>query len=456
MSFQNKPKQQAPLRKGKTQVQKKSALPDMHDEDFYNEDFYSEDLNGEEGVDENFSYNKKNLNNEINSQKYNKGSFQIKSDFQKKIEKDGASHVQKVSASDLENNWDLATNLKQMDDSIRPKRLEDFVGQGELRKNLRVYLDATKKRKKAMDHLLFYGNPGLGKTTLAHIIASELGVNIVSTSGPALVRGGDLAAILSNLQANDVFFIDEIHRMPMQVEEVLYPAMEDFKLDLVIGQGPAAKTVKLDIEPFTLIGATTRLGLLSSPLRDRFGIISRLEFYTHAELAEVVTRAARIMGIAISPDGAMEIGKRSRGTPRIANRLLRRVRDFASVLSDSELYRENFDEGDFQASSEKVFALKNSTSEGMITQGQAKHALSRLDVDEMGLDEMDRKILTILIHHYDGGPVGLKTLAVACSEEVRTIEEIYEPYLIQCGLIKRTSKGRVATNRAYKHLGLLC
>ncbi len=323
----------------------------------------------------------------------------------------------------MELDYDFATNLTKLDENIRPKRLEDFVGQGELRKNLRVYLDAAKKRKSAMDHLLFYGNPGLGKTTLAHIIASELGVNIVSTSGPALLRGGDLAAILTNLQANDVFFIDEIHRMPMQVEEVLYPALEDFKLDLVIGQGPAARTVKIDLEPFTLVGATTKLGLLSSPLRDRFGIISRLEFYTPLELCEVVLRAGRIMKIKISQDGAMEIGKRSRGTPRIANRLLRRVGDFASV-NNCEIINEE----------------------------EAKKALSRLDVDEMGLDEMDRKILSILIHHYDGGPVGLKTLAVACSEEVRTIEEIYEPYLIQCGLIKRTAKGRMATNLAYKHL----
>ncbi len=328
-----------------------------------------------------------------------------------------------MNNNNLEQEYDLATNLNKLDEHIRPRRLEDFVGQGELRKNLRVYLDAAKKRKTSMDHLLFYGNPGLGKTTLAHIIASELGVNIVSTSGPALLRGGDLAAILTNLQANDVFFIDEIHRMPMQVEEVLYPALEDFKLDLVIGQGPAAKTVKIDIEPFTLVGATTKLGLLSSPLRDRFGIISRLEFYTPAELCEVVTRAARIMKMSISSDGAMEIGKRSRGTPRIANRLLRRVGDFASV-----------------SGCERIDA------------NQAQSALSRLDVDEMGLDEMDRKILSILIQHYDGGPVGLKTLAVACSEEVRTIEDIYEPYLIQCGLIKRTAKGRMATSLAYKHL----
>lgn len=322
--------------------------------------------------------------------------------------------------------FSLQESLQRMDESVRPRRLADFVGQSELRKNLQVYLDAAKKRGKAMDHLLFYGNPGLGKTTLAHIIASELGVNIVSTSGPALMRGGDLASILSNLQANDVFFIDEIHRMPMQVEEVLYPAMEDFKLDLVIGQGPAAKTIKIDVEPFTLVGATTRLGLLSAPLRDRFGIISRLEFYTPEELSQVVSRAAKIMGVEITRDASMEIGKRSRGTPRIANRLLRRVRDFASVLGQD-----------------------------VIDEEQAKHALSRLDVDEMGLDEMDRKILSVLIEHYDGGPVGLKTLAVACSEEMRTIEEIYEPYLIQCGLIKRTPQGRMVTARAYKHLGFL-
>ncbi len=323
--------------------------------------------------------------------------------------------------------FSLKESLDKMDESVRPRRLSEFIGQSELRKNLQVYLDATKKRGKAMDHLLFYGNPGLGKTTLAHIIASELGVNIVSTSGPALMRGGDLASILSNLQANDVFFIDEIHRMPMQVEEVLYPAMEDFKLDLVIGQGPAAKTIKIDVEPFTLVGATTRLGLLSAPLRDRFGIISRLEFYTPQELAEVVLRAGKILGVKISPESAMEIGKRSRGTPRIANRLLRRVRDFASVFGE----------------------------EGIIDHEQTKHALERLDVDEMGLDEMDRKILSILIEHYDGGPVGLKTLAVACSEEMRTIEEIYEPYLIQCGLIKRTPQGRMVTVRAYKHMGHL-
>ncbi len=315
------------------------------------------------------------------------------------------------------------------DEHIRPQRLEDFIGQEELRKNLRVYIDAAKERRSAIDHLLFYGNPGLGKTTLARIIASELGVNLVTTSGPVLERSGDLAAILSNLGTNDILFVDEIHRMPISIEEILYPAMEDFTLDLVIGQGPAARTVKLDIEPFTLIGATTRLGLLSSPLRDRFGIISRLEFYTPNELAQVVLRAARIFNIPIEEKATLEIGKRSRGTPRIANRLLRRVRDFATA------------------------AVKGTDEQACITLEIARNALVRLDIDEEGLDSMDRHILSVIIDHYDGGPVGAKTLAVAVSEELRTIEDIYEPYLIQCGFLKRTPRGRMATEKAYRHLG---
>ncbi|UZP67779.1 Holliday junction branch migration DNA helicase RuvB [Desulfovibrio mangrovi] len=313
-----------------------------------------------------------------------------------------------------------------LDETVRPPSLDEFIGQEELRGNLRIYLQAARERRQAMDHTLFYGNPGLGKTTLSQIMASELGVNLVSTSGPVLERSGDLAAILTNLGRNDILFVDEIHRMPAAVEEVLYPAMEDFKLDLVIGQGPGARTVKIDLEPFTLVGATTRIGLLSSPLRDRFGVILRLEFYTPEELARIVSRTARILRVELAPDGALEIGRRSRGTPRIANRLLRRVRDFATVKGG-----------------------------GPVDAEQAAEALGRMDVDESGLDQMDRKLLTVLIEHFDGGPVGVKTLAVACSEEVRTIEDIYEPYLIQCGFLKRTSRGRVATARAYRHLNLL-
>ena len=313
-----------------------------------------------------------------------------------------------------------------VDESVRPHSLDDFIGQDELRANLRVYLGAARERGKALDHTLFYGNPGLGKTTLAQIMASELGVNLVCTSGPVLERSGDLAAILTNLNRHDILFVDEIHRMPIAVEEVLYPAMEDFKLDLVIGQGPAARTVKIDLEPFTLVGATTRMGLISSPLRDRFGIVARLEYYSPDDLARVVQRTARILGVEVSTDGAAEIGRRSRGTPRIANRLLRRVRDFALVHGD-----------------------------GLVTGEQASAALKRMDVDELGLDQMDRKLLEVLIKHYDGGPVGIKTLAVACSEEVRTIEDIYEPYLIQCGFLKRTPRGRMATALAYRHLKML-
>lgn len=313
-----------------------------------------------------------------------------------------------------------------VEESVRPRTLGDFIGQNELRDNLRVFIDAARDRGKALDHTLFYGNPGLGKTTLAQIIASELGVNLVCTSGPVLERSGDLAAILTNLGRHDILFVDEIHRMPIQVEEVLYPAMEDFKLDLVIGQGPAARTVKIDLEPFTLAGATTRMGLISSPLRDRFGIVARLEYYNQSDLARIVVRAAKILGVEIESAGAEEIGRRARGTPRIANRLLRRVRDFALVHGD-----------------------------GRITREVASEALNRLDVDAQGLDQMDRKLLEVIIRHYDGGPVGIKTLAVACSEEVRTIEDIYEPYLIQKGFIKRTPRGRMATRRAYEHLNLL-
>ncbi len=314
----------------------------------------------------------------------------------------------------------------RVDERIRPLRLDEFIGQDEMRANLAVFLQAAKERGQAMDHVMFSGNPGLGKITLAQIIASELGVNLISTSGPVMERSGDLAAILTNLQRHDVLFVDEIHRMPPTVEEILYPALEDFKLDLVIGQGPGARTVKIDLEPFTLVGATTRIGLLSSPLRDRFGVLFRLEFYTPEDLGRIVRRAARILGIEITDDGAEEIGLRARGTPRIANRLLRRVWDFVMVDGHAVVDRE-----------------------------QARAALDRLDVDPRGLDTMDRKILLALIHHFNGGPVGVKTIATACSEEVRTLEEIYEPYLIQCGFLKRTSRGRVATGKAYKHLKII-
>lgn len=312
------------------------------------------------------------------------------------------------------------------EESIRPRRLVEFIGHADLKANLHVYLQAALERGQALDHTLFHGNPGLGKTTLAQIMASELGVNLVSTSGPVLERSGDLAAILTNLGANDILFIDEIHRMPIAVEEVLYPAMEDFTLDLVIGQGPAARTVKIDLEPFTLVGATTRIGLLSSPLRDRFGVLLRLEFYAPDELAQIVTRTARILQMDITEEGALEIGRRSRGTPRIANRLLRRVRDFCTISNSC-----------------------------CISAEEASKALLRMDVDESGLDQMDRKLLSVLIEHYGGGPAGLKTLAVACSEDVRTIEDIYEPFLIQNGFIKRTPRGRMATAKAYRHLNLL-
>jgi Holliday junction DNA helicase RuvB len=314
----------------------------------------------------------------------------------------------------------------RVDERIRPLRLDEFIGQDEMRANLAVFLQAARERGQAMDHVMFSGNPGLGKTTLAQIIASELGVNLISTSGPVMERSGDLAAILTNLQRHDVLFVDEIHRMPPTVEEILYPALEDFKLDLVIGQGPGARTVKIDLEPFTLVGATTRIGLLSSPLRDRFGVLFRLEFYTPEDLGRIVRRAARILGIEITAEGAEEIGLRARGTPRIANRLLRRVWDFVMVDGHAVIDRE-----------------------------QARAALDRLDVDPRGLDTMDRKILLALIHHFNGGPVGVKTIATACSEEVRTLEEIYEPYLIQCGFLKRTSRGRVATGKAYKHLKII-
>jgi len=311
-----------------------------------------------------------------------------------------------------------------MENSLRPRSLDEYVGQEKAKGNLRIFIDAARQRGEALDHVLLYGPPGLGKTTLANIIACEMGVNIKSTSGPVIERPGDLAAILTNLEAHDVLFIDEIHRLSHVVEEILYPAMEDFQLDIIIGQGPSARTIKLDLPKFTLVGATTRAGLLSSPLRDRFGVISRLEFYTDDELAFIVRRSARILNIGITEEASLELARRSRGTPRIANRLLRRVRDFAQVLGD-----------------------------GTITEKIVNESLKLLEVDEMGFDNMDRTVLLTIIDKFGGGPVGLDTLAAAICEESDTIEDVIEPFLIQQGFLNRTPRGRVATRAAYLHFG---
>jgi Holliday junction DNA helicase RuvB len=312
----------------------------------------------------------------------------------------------------------------RVESSLRPQSLEEFVGQDKLKNNLKVFIEAAKKRHEALDHCLFYAPPGLGKTTLSHIIAKEMGSNLRMTSGPVLERIGDLAAILTNLSDGDIFFIDEIHRMNHLVEESLYPVMENFELDIIIGQGPSAKTIKLPVPHFTLIGATTRAGLLSSPLRDRFGIIEHLDFYDIKELIYIVNRSAAIMNVIIDEDASKEIAKRSRGTPRIVNRILKRVRDFAEV------------------------------KEGKITWNIAKEALNALEIDNAGLDKMDRIILTTLIEKFGGGPVGVDTIAIAISEESDTITDVYEPYLIQSGFIARTPRGRVVTEIGYKHLGI--
>jgi Holliday junction DNA helicase RuvB len=309
--------------------------------------------------------------------------------------------------------------------NIRPKSFDEFVGQDKIKENLKVFIQAAIQRKEALDHVLFCGPPGLGKTTLANIIASELGVDIKVTSGPVLERPGDLVAILTNLGARDILFIDEIHRLPRIAEEVLYPAMEDYQLDIIIGQGPSARTLKLNLPKFTLIGATTRTGLLTSPLRDRFGVINRLDFYMPEELEKILSRSVKILNADINEDAAMEIAKRSRGTPRVANRLLRRIRDFAQVKGDGTIHVEI-----------------------------SKEALGAMEVDEMGFDSMDRKLMLTIIEKYNGGPVGLETLSASIQEEKSTIEDVYEPYLLQEGFIERTPRGRLATKLAYEHFGI--
>ncbi len=312
-----------------------------------------------------------------------------------------------------------------VENAIRPHQLSEYIGQAKVREQMEIFISAAKQRNEALDHVLIFGPPGLGKTTLSHIVANEMQVSLRHTSGPVLERPGDLAAILTNLEPNDVLFVDEIHRLSPVVEEVLYPAMEDFQLDIVIGEGPAARSIKLDLPPFTLVGATTRAGLLTSPLRDRFGIVQRLEFYNNEELATIVKRSADILGVEINPDGATQIAKRSRGTPRIANRLLRRVRDYAQVKSD-----------------------------GVVTSKIADAALDMLSVDEHGFDNMDRRLLLAVIEKFEGGPVGVDSLAAAIGEERGTIEDVIEPFLILKGFMMRTPRGRVATGNAYRHFGI--